>query len=256
MNITALAIQMSKADIERLVKQKERNLRRVASLLAKGEQLRAEIVAINEEIISLGGEVDYGSGPSVSARPAKKKKRRGRPRKAAAKVSAKPAKKVKKKASKSGKRAAKGGTWEERVTEALSSMGGEALQKDLVVRFFGNEFTPGQYATVASAITNSKNIEKTKEAHGVVARLSGNATTKGTPAKKKAAKSRKQKTKKSDVPLNDAAYDYLKAHGGRAAIAEVRAAVLAKGQHHLALTGKLRHDARISSEDGDYVIVA
>ncbi|MDP6502365.1 MAG: hypothetical protein QF886_02065 [Planctomycetota bacterium] len=254
MNISALAIQMSKADIERLVKQKERNLRRVASLRAKGEQLRAEIVAINEEIISLGGEADPGSKPSVSEKPAKK--RRGRPRKAAAKVSAKPAKKVKKKASKSRKRAARGGTWEERVSEALTSMGGEALQKDLVVRFFGNEFTPGQYATVASAITNSKNIEKTKEEHGVVARLSGGATTKGTSAKKKAAKSRKQKTKKSDVPLNDAAYDYLKAHGGRAAIAEVRAAVLAKGQHHLALTGKLRHDARISSEDGDYVIVA
>ena len=189
-NIDTLAVQMSLDEVNALLKQKEKNLDRIATLQARKADLEGQIAAIDSEVAALSGDAAtvVAAAPASEAapkkrgrrgrpkkrgRPAMKKgpakktaKRRGRPPKSVAEApkrrgrppKAESAKKAPAKKKKRGKRS--GPSYREMAAAALTTLGGEAQLKDIASivskKKTGNsKATASLYTTVSTAMRNA-----------------------------------------------------------------------------------------------------
>ena len=195
-NIDSLAVQMSLEEVQALVKQKEKNLARIAQLQAKKAGLQSDIADIESEIASLS--VSTVSAPSAPVEAAPKKKA-GRPPKAAGKKRGRPAKKTGKKRGRPAKAVAakkpgrppkeapkrrgrppkaktakaaggkrSGPTFRELAIEALKSMKGEAQLKEITA--YVSEKKTGDANATASLYTTVSTAMRTSDQFANVGR--------------------------------------------------------------------------------------
>ena len=174
-NIDTLAVQLSLDEVNALLKQKQKNLKRIATLKERKADLEGQIAEINSEIAALSGDTTAEKFVA-SAAPAPKKtgKNRGRSAIKAARKQGGPAKTVAPKrgrpakatsakkapAKKKGRGKRIGPSFRELAAEALRSLNGEAQLKEIAAivaeKKTGNSnATPSLYTTVSTAMRNA-----------------------------------------------------------------------------------------------------
>jgi len=192
-NINTLAVQMSLDEVNALLKQKQKNLKRIETLQERKAELEGQIAEINSEIAALSGETRTAKAAAPAApAPEKAGKKRGRPAKNAAKKPGRPAKKVGKKRGRPAKVAADapaaapkrrgrppkaasekrapakkkrtgkrtGPSYREMAADALRSLNGEAQLKEIAAivserKTGDSNATPSLYTTVSTAMRNA-----------------------------------------------------------------------------------------------------
>lgn len=226
----------SSQDVERLVREKEKELELLRELLERRNRLLERLAELDSRISGLRGEPAVIAKPAAPAQPVKRK--RGRPKASGAGIprGARP-------------------SIEELAIEYLQSAGGTARLKDIaeyVAKGRWNASTPtmAHLTMTSSALSKASGIQRiSKGMYGLAAGAAKQGRRGRKPGRPPAV---------GKVGLADQAYDYLTSHGGIASMSDILIAVLGTDQGLKAngLRMAIGRDKRFKRDKEGHVVLA